>query len=106
MGWLLLAPAWAQLLMVTGDYQVTDVDRRHQRIGIALRGDDPGRRQNWVYIKANTVVVRRERVPGGGFRDEFLTFNGFFEVIKKGSRLRVHGGRDWDGTIDAKKIWF
>lgn len=97
--------AQAQLLMVTGEYRVTNVDQDEQRIGIALRDDNPNKRQNWVYVKADTVIVRRIWLGGGAFRDERMTFNGFFDYVRKGTKLRVHGGRDWDGSIDAKKIW-
>lgn len=97
--------AQAQILMVTGEYQVTNVDRDEQRIGIALRGDDPNVRQNWVYIKPDTKIVRRVWLRGGAFRDEVMSWNGFFDYVRKGTKLRVHGGRDWDGSIDAKKIW-
>ncbi len=97
--------AQAQLLMVTGEYQVTNVDRPEQRIGIALRGDDPDRRQNWVHIHADTKIVRRVWLQNGAFRDEFMSWNGFFDYVRKGTKLRVHGGRTWDGTIQAKKIW-
>lgn len=97
--------AQAQILMVTGDYRVTHVDRDEQRIGIALRDDDPNVRQNWVYVKSDTVIIRRIWLRGGAFRDERMSFNGFFDYVRKGTKLRVHGGRDWDGSIDAKKIW-
>lgn len=97
--------AQAQMLMVTGDYRVTDVDRPNQRIGIALREDDPNKRQNWVYIKPDTKIVKRNFYQNGTFKDEVMTFNGFFDYVRKGTLLRVHGGRDWDRSIDAKKIW-
>lgn len=102
-----LATGWAQaqILMVTGDYRVTDVDRAGQRVGIALREDDPNERQNWLYIKPDTKIVKRNFYRNGTFRDEVMTFNGFFDYVQKGTLLRVHGGRDWDGSIDAKKIW-
>jgi hypothetical protein len=34
-----------------------------------------------------------------------MTWNGFFDYVRKGTKLKVHGGRNWDGTIQAKKIW-
>jgi len=97
--------AQAQLLMVTGEYRVTDVDRSGQRLGVALRADDPDRRQNWVNVRSDTKIVRRIWLKGGAFRDEVMTWNGFFDHVRKGTQLKVHGGRGRDGTITAKKIW-
>ncbi len=97
--------AQAQILMVTGEYRVTDVDRSGQRLGVALRADDPDRRQNWVNVRSDTKIVRRVWLKGGAFRDEVMTWNGFFDHVRKGTQLKVHGGRGWDGTITAKKIW-
>lgn len=102
---LAVGQARAQLLMVTGEYRVTHVDRAHQRVGIALREADPNVRQNWVNVSPETKIVRRVWLGGGAFRDEVMTWNGFFEYVRKGTKLKVHGGRDWDGEIEAKKIW-
>ncbi len=99
-------PAQAQLLSVTGEYIIVNVDRHGQRVGIALRDSDLNTRQNWVYIKPDTKIVKRNFLPGGVFKDEVWTFNGFFDRAKKGMKLRVEGGRDWDKSIHAKKIWF
>lgn len=99
-------PAQAQILMVTGDYRVTAVDQAEQRLGIALRDADPNVTQNWVYLKYNTEIVRRVWLHNGSFKDQKLKWNEFLSIVKKGTLLRVHGGRDWDGSIDAKKIWF
>lgn len=98
-------PAQAQLLSVTGEYQITNVDQAGQRVGIALRDADVNVRQNWVYIKPDTKIVKRNFLPGGVFKDEHWTFNGFFEKAKKGMKIKVEGGRDWDKSIHAKKIW-
>lgn len=100
-----VTPAQAQLLSVTGEYRVVSVDRPNQRVGVALRDADPNVRQNWVYIKPDTKIVKRNFLPGGTFKDEIWTFNGFFDYAKKGTKFRVEGGRDWDKSIHAKKIW-
>lgn len=102
---LAASPAQAQMLSVTGEYRVTDVDRAGQKIGIALRTDDPNKRQNWVYVKPETKIIKRKFLKGGVFQDEVMSFNGFFDYVKKGTLLRVQGGRDWDRSIHAKKIW-
>lgn len=98
-------PAQAQLLSVTGEYRITNVDQAGQRVGVALRDADPNIRQNWVYIKPDTRIVKRTFLPGGVFKDENWTFNGFFEKARKGMKIKVEGGRDWDKSIHAKKIW-
>lgn len=102
---LMTLPAVAQILLVTGDYRVTDVDKANQRFGVALREDNPNERQNWVTVTPDTVINVRHHLGGGAFRDEIVTFNGVWSVLKKGRKLKIHGGRDWDGTIVAKKIW-
>lgn len=94
------------MLSVTGEYRVVSVDRAGQRVGVALRDADPNKRQNWVYVKPDTKIVKRSFLGGGAFRDEIMTFNGFFDYAKKGTQFRVEGGRDWDRSIHAKKIWF
>lgn len=96
----------AQLLSVTGEYRVTDVDRPGQRFGIALRDADPNARQNWVYVKPDTRIIKRKFLPNGTFKDQVYGFNEFFDYVKKGTLLKVEGGRDWDKSIHAKKIWF
>ena len=105
MGAVWTAPAEAQLLTVTGDYRITDVDKANQRVGIAIREDDPNRRQNWLYIRPDTHINVRRQVGRGAFRDEQVSWEGAWSVLKKGRKIRIHGGRDWDGTIVAKKIW-
>lgn len=102
---LTAAPAQSQLLSVTGEYRVVEVDRAEQRVGVALRDADPDKRQNWVVIKPGTKIIQRKFLKGGVFRDEVMTFNGFFDYVKKGTKFRVEGGRDWDRSIHAKKIW-
>lgn len=100
-----LAPAQAQLVIVTGEYRVTEVDRTGQRVGVALRDANPNKRQNWVYISPETKIVQRRFLSGGVFRDEQMGFNGFFDYVRKGTKFRVEGGRDWDNSIHAKKLW-
>ncbi len=94
------------MLSVTGEYRVVNVDRGGQRVGVALRDAAPNKRQNWIYVKPETKIVKRIFLGGGAFRDEIMTFNGFFDYVKKGTQFRVEGGRDWDRSIHAKKIWF
>lgn len=98
--------AQAQIMIVKGDYRVTEVDRSGQRVGIALRDANPNVRQNWVYVKPETKIVKRVFYKNGTFKDTYPTFNDFFDYVRKGTQLKVEGGRDWDKSIHAKKIWF
>jgi hypothetical protein len=108
LAWSLSAPAAnAQLLLATGRYRVVSVDRAEQRFGVALPDDSPKVRQTWVYLKPDTVMVRRNYAGNGYFKDEFITYNAMYDVLnnQKGKLIKIHGGRDWDSSIDAKKIW-
>ena len=100
--------AQAQIVLTTGEYRVVVVDKAEQRLGIAELSANPNRRQNWVYIKYNTEIMKRvsPNPDDGEFRYEKVGWAEFFSTIKKGSLVVVHGGRDWDRSIDAKKIWY
>ena len=99
-------PAQAQLVTATGEYRVTNVDRESQRFGVALTEAKPDKRQNWVYVKATTKFVKRTSLGNNAFREEVLSYDGFFKTVKKGNILRVKGGRGWDGSITAKAVYF
>lgn len=94
-----------QLVLATGEYRVVNVDKNYQRIGVALLESRPDRRQNWIYITASTNVHKRHSSGDGWFRDEELSYERFFNTVRPGDKLRVEGGRRWDGGITAKKIW-
>lgn len=105
-----LAPvgvAQAQLLYVTGKYRVVSVDHSDNRFAVALPDADPNERQNWVYIEDDTRMAVREYYPNGTFRDRIITSEGILDVLSRhvGEVVKVHGGRDWDGSIDAKALW-
>jgi hypothetical protein len=94
-----------QLILAHGEYRVVEVDSDHQRIGVALLEADPRTRQNWIYLTATTNINKRHSSGDGWFRDEKLSYEGFFNSVRSGDKLRVEGGRRWDGGITAKKIW-
>lgn len=94
-----------QLLLAKGEYRVVEVDDDHQRVGVALLEAKPDVRQNWVYLTASTKINKRHSSGDGWFRDEKLSYEGFFNSVRAGDKLRVEGGRRWDGGITAKKIW-
>lgn len=98
-------PARAQILTVTGEYVVVELDQANNRIGVALPEAKPDVRQNWIYVKLETEIVKRHYQEGGWFKDETITPNGIWTAVGKGTKMKVHGGRGWDGTITAKKIW-
>ncbi len=98
----------AQILLTTGEYRIVVIDKAEQRLGIAELEANPNRRQNWVYVKYNTELMKRvnPNPDDGEFRYEKVSWVQFFNDVKKGSLITVHGGRDWDRSIDAKKIWY
>lgn len=94
-----------QLLLASGKYRVVAVDSEHQRISVALLESKPDQHQNWIYITASTNITKRHSSGDGWFRDEELSYDGFFRVVRAGDKLKVQGGRRWDGGVTAKKIW-
>lgn len=100
-------PAEAQLILVESKYRIVEVDQVENRIGVALPDANPNETQTWVYVKPETRASMREYYGNGTFRDEQLSTNGLMNVVDKreGQLIKVHGGRDWDGSIDAKTIW-
>lgn len=103
---MVACPAQAQLVTVKADYRVVDTQSAKQRVGVALPEANPDKRQNWMYVKATTKFVKRTKIDAQTYRDEVLTYDGFFATVKKGDMIRVNGGRGWDGTITAKSIYF
>jgi hypothetical protein len=101
-------PAEAQLLKVDSKYRIVTVDRPGQRIGVALPDANPKERQSWVYIKPHTQASMRKYYGDGFFKDEKMSFNGIFNAAEQriGKVFRVKGGRDFDKSINAKKVWF
>lgn len=97
--------AQAQVLLVSNEYRITHVDRPDLRLGVCEKDADPDRRQNWVYVNTDTVLTRRVFLGDGSFKDETLDWSTFFSLVRKGMVIKVHGGRDWNMSIDAKQIW-
>ena len=94
-----------QILLASGEYRVVAVDNDHQRVSVALLESKPDEHQNWIYLTATTKVTKRHNSGDGWFRDEKLSYEGFFNSVRPGDKLRVEGGRRWDGGVTAKKIW-
>ena len=102
---VLALPGQAQLLLVTGNYRVTELDQKNLRFGVALPEANPGETQNWVYIDPNTDINERVSNRQGWHKEQKLNFYQFYEVAKPGTMLKVHGGRRWDGEISGKTLW-
>lgn len=103
-----IQPSSAQLIVVENDFRIVSVDQDDNRIGIAQPDADPKVRQNWLYLEDDVRLSIRESIGGGAFRDAVYTDkNVIFNVMRKnkGQLIKIHGGRDWDGSIDASKIW-
>lgn len=92
-------------MLASGEYRVIEADSSHARIGVALLEANPDKRQNWIYITISTKVTKRHSSGDGWFRDEKLSYESFFSSVRPGDKLRVEGGRRWDGGITAYKIW-
>lgn len=96
-------PAQAQLILASGTYRVVELQHNKERIGIAKLKANPNVVQNWVYIKINTKVTKRF-FQNGWQRDENVDPGDIFSVVEKGDIIKVNGGRDWGGAINAKDI--
>ena len=103
----LMSPASAQIVVVDGKYRIVEVDRAESRIGIASPDASPTERQNWLYIKTDTRSSRRHSQSDGSFRDESMSAKSVLDAAESriGGMMKINGGRDFDGSINAKKIW-
>ena len=100
-----LGRAEAQILLVTGDYRVVEMDQAQNRIGVSLPESKPEVRQNWIYVKLDTEVIRHLE-KDGWVKDEPVKVEDLWTTIHRGDMMRVHGGRDWSGSITARTIRF
>lgn len=100
-------PVNAQVVIVDGNYRIVEVDRAENRIGVALPDASPGERQNWVYLKSDTRASRRLTTGDGAYRDEAMNSDAVLKAAESriGQMMKINGGRDFDGSINAKKIW-
>jgi len=89
-------PATAQLLVVDEELYVTELRPDKMKIGTsaAKMSDTRG----WVKIEGATRVYRRN---GKAVSQAFMWKN-----LKRGMKIKVHGGGDWDTNVVAKKLWF
>ncbi|NDD27452.1 MAG: hypothetical protein EB084_04215 [Proteobacteria bacterium] len=99
------APATAQLVLVDNEYYVTEMRPGKGEFGVALSKGQYT--QNWVRLKLDTKIAHRRWLgQGKGFVDETVSPERLFSMLKIGSKVRVNGGRNFDGSVNAKRIWF
>ncbi len=96
-------PASAQMVRVEAQYRVVEVDRNKNRFGIANLDANPTVRQNWVYLRLDTKVVKRYECDGW-MRDEDVSVEEACDVLQVGDLVNINGGRGWNGSITAKSI--
>ncbi|MEW6284040.1 MAG: hypothetical protein AB1758_35835 [Candidatus Eremiobacterota bacterium] len=102
---LVTLPAAAQILLVSGSYRVVKVDPEKHRFAVAVPAADPDIRQNWCYLDLSTRMVRRTVDADGWHRDEELEPHQILQALQKGDRIYLEGGRNWDLSIHAKRIY-
>lgn len=99
--WLLLCllpalPASSQLLVVDEELYVTELRPDKNKIGTSAAKASQTR--GWVKIEGGTKIFRRNGTP--------VSQAYMWKHLKRGMRIKVHGGGDWDTNVVAKKIWF
>lgn len=97
------APAYSQLLLASGTFRVIEINKEKNRIGVAKLNANPTVRQNWVYLKINTKVIKRFE-QNGWQKDEPVEADDCCDIVEVGDILHVEGGRNFDGSINAKSI--
>lgn len=98
-------PSLAQMVLVDSSYYVTEMKPGKMEFGVALKRGEFTR--NWVHVKSDTRINRRIWLGGGrGFRDNSISRDHLWTVLRLGMRVHVEGGRAWDGSVSARRIWF
>lgn len=102
----LLVPARAQILTADAPYRIVTLKPDEHGFDIQLVSErDHTDAQNWVYFKVETKIYQ-EIIRDDGSRKVFeLTPKKFFQIARVGDIVRVEGGRNWDMSIAAYKIW-
>ena len=95
----------AALLNVNANYRVTEVKPNERVFGIALMQDNPDETQNDVYFGADTRCYKEIHYRNGTRKEIPVTIEKFFKILKKGDKVRLKGGRDWDGSIHAYNVF-
>lgn len=102
---VIAAPTSAQMILVDNEYYVTELRPNKSEFGVAL--DKGEYTKNWVHVRRDTKISMRRRLgEGKGFVDEVIPPDRLWSVLRLGTKVRVSGGRNWDGSVSAKQIWF
>ena len=94
----------AALVNVTGaNYVVTEVYRDRNAFGVDLVQNGPRETRTEIRLKPNARCYWV--VPRGKGQDQKVSVASFMRNLRKGDRVSVNGGRDWDGKINASHVW-
>ena len=95
--------AMAALVNVTGaNYAVTEVFADRHAFGADLVQNGADETRTEVRIKEDAKCYW---VGANGGADTPLSRADFISRLKKGTRVKVNGGRDWDGKVNASELW-
>lgn len=96
--------AQAALVNVTGaNYVVTEVYTGRDAFGVDLIQNGPKEVRTEIRLNRDAKCYW---VGGNGKgQDMKVSVSSFIQKLKKGDRVSVNGGRDWDGKINASHVW-
>jgi hypothetical protein len=98
-------PLSAQMVLVDNEYYVTEMRPGKNEFGVALKKGEYTK--NWVHVRNDTRISHRVWLgQGRGFQDRIISPSRLWSVLRLGMKVRVAGGRNWDGSCNAKQIWF
>ncbi len=96
--------AQAALVNVTdANYVVTEVYRGRDAFGVDLIQNGP--KETRTEIRLNRDAKCYWVAANGKGQDRRVSVASFIQNLKKGDRVSVTGGRDWDGKINASHVW-
>lgn len=93
--------AAAALVNVTkANYIVKNVYLDRNAVGVDLVQNGADEERTEVRIQKDTKCYWV-----GNPKDTPMSVATFMKNVHKGTRIRVTGGRDWDGKINASEVW-
>ena len=100
---LLIGSGFASAALIEVDkanYIVTKVYSDRNAVGVDLVQNGAEKTRTEVRIQKDTKCYWV-----GHNKDKPLSVSAFMRNMRKGTRIRVTGGRDWDGKINAYEVW-
>lgn len=95
--------AGAALVNVTkANYVVTKIYSDRNALGVDLVENGPQEVRTEIRLNRDAKCYW---VRGKGIKDAPMSVSTFMRSVKKGTRVAVTGGRDWDGKINASQVW-